>query len=371
MYDVVIVGAGPAGLMAARSLPDTFSFIVIDAKKKIGLPLRCGEGVREKEFLGFFRHKNYGFVKNTVSSHKILYNNLERTVRVNFLELDRPGFEQFLAKPIIKRIKLNTNCRDIKIKKDCAEIMTNRSVIKSKLVILANGANYQLQKKLGMVKEEPELVVGYGGIYKVRNINEDMFYYFFEKNKYGYLWIFPKSKGLANIGFGSFKDKNPKKTLNGLLKRHNIDAKQISEYAGIVSVSGPINKTHSDRILVCGTAAGFVYAGTGEGIQFALESGRIVGKVAIQAVSYNNFSRNFLKRYELMWKRTFGDSMRAGVIFRDLLYLAVRKNVIKRMFKIPTERELKLMVLEGKVPLKAKIFWCIAKLFVRRSNIKV
>lgn len=371
MHDVVIVGAGPAGLMAARNLPDTFSFLVIDSKNKIGLPLKCGEGVREKEFLGFFKSKDYSFVRNTVSSHKILYENLERIVRVNFLELDRPGFEQFLAKPIMKRIKLNTNCRDIKIKNDCAEIITNRGIIKARLVILANGANYQLQKKLGMVKEEPELVVGYGGIYKIHNINENAFYYFFERGKYGYLWIFPKSKGLANIGFGSFKDKNPKETLSRLLKRYNIDAKQISEYAGIVSVSGPINKTYSDRILACGTAAGFVYAGTGEGIQFALESGRIAGKVATQAVSYNNFSRNFLKRYELMWKKAFGDSMHAGIIFRDLLYLVVRRDVVKKMFKIPTEKELKLMVLEGKVPLKAKIVWRIARLFVRRPNVKV
>ena len=293
MYDIVIIGAGPAGLMAARNLNKNINFICIDSKKKVGLPLRCGEGVREKGFLQLFKHKNYSFVKNTVSSHKIVCDNLERTVKVNFLELDRTKFEQFLAQPIKKRIKLNTNCKNINIKKDYAEIITNKGTIKAKLIILANGANYQLQKKLGLIKKDPDLIVGYGGIYKTHNINKDKFYYFFEKNKCGYLWIFPKNKNLANIGFGSFKDKAPKKTLNNLLKKYNIKAEQISEYAGTVSISGPIKKTYSNRVLVCGTAAGLVYAGTGEGIQFALESGRIAGNIATQAISKIIFLKTF------------------------------------------------------------------------------
>jgi len=362
MYDIVIIGAGPAGLMAARTLNKNINFICIDSKKTIGLPLRCGEGVREKEFLQFFKHKNHKFVKNTVTTHKIIYNNLERKVKVNFLELDRPKFEQFLAKPIRKRIKLNTTCRDIKIKKEHAEIITNKRIIKSKLVILANGANYHLQKKLKLIKKDPNLIIGYGGIYKIQNINKNNFYYFFEKNKYGYLWIFPKNKNQANIGYGPLKDKNPKTTLKKLLKKYNIKSKQIKEYAGIVSVSGPIQKTYENRILVCGTAAGFVYAGTGEGIHFALLSGKIAAETANKAIEKNNFSSKFLKNYETKWKKAIGNSMKSGIIFRDLLYLAIRKNVVKKLFKIPKEKDLKLMVLEGKTPLKARIFWHLMKI---------
>ena len=64
MYDIVIIGAGPAGLMAARSLPKNFSFLVIDSKDKIGLPLKCGEGIREDKFIRIFHHKNYSLVTN-------------------------------------------------------------------------------------------------------------------------------------------------------------------------------------------------------------------------------------------------------------------------------------------------------------------
>jgi len=363
MYDVVIVGAGPAGLMAARSLPDSFSFIVIDSKEKIGVPLRCGEGVRENEFLSFFGNKDYSFVKNTVHSHEIIYGDLKREVKVNFLELDREGFENFLSDPVKDRLKLNTNCKDIRVAPEYAEVITNKGNFKTKLVILANGSNYQLQKKLGLVKKDQELIVGYGGIYHVKDIDEKKFYYYFEHDYKGYLWIFPKGKGYANIGYGSFDDKNPKKTLDLLLKKYDFDFRKVSEYGGIVSVSGPIDKTYAERILTCGGGAGFVYAGTGEGIQFALQSGKIVSEVAKDAVDQNDFSSAFLKRYEKKWKKSIGPSMKAGIIFRDIFHFALRKNIVKKIFKIPSEKELKMFVLEGQIPIRARILWYLTKLF--------
>ena len=44
-------------------------------------------------------------------------------------------------------------------------------------------------------------------------------------------------------------------------------------------------------------------------------------------------------------------------MFKNIHYLAIRKNIVRELFNIPTEKELKSMVLEGKIPLRAKIFW--------------
>jgi len=125
MLDVVIVGAGPAGLMAARSLPKNFSFLVIDKKKEIGLPIKCGEGIREKEFIQLFKTNDFPFVRNTVHEHEIRYKHLRRAFKADYLQLDRPKFEQWLAKPIKDKIRLNIKCIDITIKNDFAEIITN------------------------------------------------------------------------------------------------------------------------------------------------------------------------------------------------------------------------------------------------------
>ena len=65
VYDVIVIGSGIGGLMASRVLSKrNVDFLCIEGKKEVGLPLRCGEGVREEEFVSFFKRTDYPFVKN-------------------------------------------------------------------------------------------------------------------------------------------------------------------------------------------------------------------------------------------------------------------------------------------------------------------
>lgn len=364
MYDIVIIGAGPAGLMAARKLPKTFSFLVIDSKKKIGLPLKCGEGVREEEFIKLFGRKDYDFVMNTAHEHEVIYQNRRRSFKADYLQLDRPKFEKWLAEPFKDKVRLKTRCRDIIIKKDFVEITTDKGIIKTKLVILAYGCNFHIQKKYKLIKKDPVLFVCYGGIYKNHNLDPKKFYAYFDDKYLGYLWIFPKDKNIANIGFGTVaKGINVKKALIDLLKKINPKIKKVSAYGGVVPCSGPIDQTYYDRLLVCGDAAGMVYAGTGEGIYFALESGKIAAETTIKAIKKGRFDNKFLRTYESNWKKSFGRLMKAGIAFYDLQYLAFRKRKIKELFTVPTNKEIKMMISDGKIPFRAKILWYLYRFF--------
>lgn len=365
-YDAIIIGAGPAGLMAGRALnKKNIKFLIIDSKKEIGKPLRCGEGIRENEFLKFFKHKNYDFVKNTVNDHVIYFDNVKKELNFPNLELNRHKFEKWLAKPIKNKIKLKTNCIDIEIIKDYAKVITNKETYITKLVILCNGPNFRFQKKFGMIEKKVKIVPCYGGIYKGKFDKSKCYYYFDKKySGIGYFWIFPKNEKEANIGFGALnlKGKNIKNILNNFLEEKNLKLKQKSEYSGIVPVSGPIEKSYYNRLMVCGSAAGHVIADNGEGIYFALQGGKLAGETAIKALKANRFDKEFLKTYEICWKNLFGKDMKSAVIMLELGLLTHKLGVTKYGFYLLSERILEEKSLNGDLPLWIKIIWRITKI---------
>ena len=71
---------------------------------------------------------------------------------------------------------------------------------------------------------------------------------YYDDKYQGYLWIFPKNKDTANVGFGSIvKGVNVKKALFELMSKINPSMKEISSYSGVVPCSGPIERTYYDR----------------------------------------------------------------------------------------------------------------------------
>lgn len=362
-YDAVIVGAGPAGLMAARELQG-LNYIVIDSKKEIGMPLKCGEGVPEKEVLELFGRTDFNFVKNRTSIVEVICGKTKRALNFQHLILDRPEFEKWLAMPVKEKIKLETRCIDIDKKDGLMEVKTNKGNINAKLVILAHGCDYRIQKKFKLLYKgkEPLLIPCYGGIFR-HELDKNKIYFFFDDEDATGFWVFPKEDDKANAGIGVLPNMQKEKIdvlFKKILAKHHIKLQGEPGYGGIFPSSGPIKKTYADRLLVCGNAAGQVYAGSGEGIYYSLKAGSITGKVAREAVAAGRFGKSFLKQYEKLWKASIGRELKAGKTFAALLYLGFKFRKLERLFAIPNDDELTDMLMKGRVPARAKIAFNLA-----------
>lgn len=372
-YDVVVIGAGPAGLMAARELAkNNINFLVIDSKKEIGVPLKCGEGIREKGFVELFGKGNYSFIKNRVDTIKIIYEKLERTIHAPYLELDRVEFEKWLAEPVKKRIKLRTRCKDVSVENDYAEVITDKGVFKADCVILAYGCDFRIQQKHHLTKKKPRMFICYGGIFENHKLDPNKLYFFFDNKYFCGFWVFPKDKKTANAGVSvELKDgRGIRELFYALAKKYGFVLKEISNFSGVYPSSGPIEKTHSNRLLVCGNAAGMIHSGTGEGIYYALKSGKIAAETVVKGHRLKRFDRGFLKLYEKRWKKEFGGHMNGGKIFLDLCDVGYKYHIIKKMFHQTTEKEIKGITVDGKIAVRLLLAWKITRIFKLESKKK-
>ena len=317
-YDTIIIGAGIAGLMAGRILSDAnHDFICLDKKKRIGHPLKCGEGLDKKTFDNFFGKQNYNFIRNSIIKNKFVIleenNQKERLINIPYYQLDRPEFEEWMAELFKERVLLEQKVKSVKKENDYWIVQTQEFKFQAKTIILSNGCSYEIQKQIGILEKTPEIGSCYLGVFNNVQVADDEFQFLFDKTFLGYFWIFPKKDGTANLGIGALepskinlkeKFEHFKNTFPGL-----ENAMPINVTGGIFPSSGPIKKTYSDGILIAGDAAGFVHPFSGEGIQYALKSGKFAAETILNAFKKNDFTSLIMQEYEKKWKQEFSHEL--------------------------------------------------------------
>jgi len=139
----------------------------------------------------------------------------------------------------------------------------------------------------------------------------------------GYAWVFPK-KNTVNIGIGEFQSAvskaRPKIPLKETYEKFISTLKEkkllpadfpVENLKGATLPIFPLENTCGDRVMLCGDAAGFINPITGEGIYYAMVSGKIAADVIAEALKSNDLSSRFLSRYQTLWNYDFGKDLKA------------------------------------------------------------
>ncbi len=113
----------------------------------------------------------------------------------------------------------------------------------------------------------------------------------------GYVWVFPpKGGGKANVGIGILGSKmgkfkpRPVDYLNDFVQKKFPDARIVEMVFGGVPVSGSIEKTSVNGLMLVGDAARQSDPITGGGILNAMDAGKLAGEAAYEAISAGDVS---------------------------------------------------------------------------------
>ncbi len=160
---------------------------------------------------------------------------------------------------------------------------------------------------------------------------------FFLKNVHGgYAWVFPKEESV-NIGLGSYveimKSYGSHKAFNEF-----VDILCQMEYlpqklpcfdikGGILPFCGPLSRVYADSMLLAGDSAGFVSPLSGEGIFYAMDSGRIAGEVVKECFEKGRFDARQLSRYQDICNDEWGRDLKILNRYHRLLINNAERSV--------------------------------------------
>jgi len=331
MYDVVVVGAGPAGSMAAKTAAERgLKVLLVEKRQEIGTPVRCAEGI-SKESLSRFVEVDKKWIAAEVVGAKIYSPDMTEVVmaeefagnEVGYV-LERKVFDRHLARLAAKagaEVLVKTTALGFERTEKGLKVKLKRLgedwEVETKILIGADGVESRIGRMAGIIKTLKMSEIESCAQYLMSGIDIDESYtYFYLGNELapgGYAWIFPKGERSANVGIGvlpSKADRHAKYYLDKFIEKIGIKGKIVEFVAGAVPVYGEIDTAVADNIMLCGDAAYHSDPITGGGIANALSAGYHAGVVAAEAVENKNFSAEFLKRYDERWKADFGGKLR-------------------------------------------------------------
>ena len=340
-FDLIIVGAGPAGLFAAQKAASSgLKVLVLDRKQEIGSPKRCAEGLG----LGWFKRLGLKPQKEWAvqaihgatlyaPNGKTLSMKAKKTV--GFV-LERKVFEKFLAIKAARKgakIIVKANVESMQRKNGKVEVSVKEfDEIKNytaPLIIAADGVDSRAARMLGLntANKLPDMDSGFQ--YEMTNLkgyDEQSLHLFFGTKiaNRGYVWVFPKRKGTANVGIGiaAASEKSAKAYLDDFIKSHSEifkDASIIEVNAGAIPVGGFLEDMTADNLMVCGDAAHMTDPIHGGGIGIAMEGGQIAAEIAIKAHKAGNFSHEFLQQFNKEWYSKRGNQLKKRLKARHFL----------------------------------------------------
>jgi digeranylgeranylglycerophospholipid reductase len=312
--DVIVIGGGPAGLIAARELAaGGFSVSVLEEHDTIGAPVHCTGvlGLEAFDELALPRRAIVSiaqaarFISPSGSSLGIGADGVRAAI------VDRATFDRDLSRAATAAgaaIRTGARVASLQRTPEAVTARTGDGDVRARAAIVACGASYRFNRAIGL--GVPRVLVHSAQLELPFPPLEHVQVYFGRRvAPGGFAWLVPFVRDRATFA---------------------------------AMPLGPVARTWTDRVLVVGDAAGLVKPTTGGGIYYGLLTGHLAARVLGEALRRNTLHARALKSYEDQWRARLGPEIRAGLAFRA---------VASRLSDTAIDRLMDLARVDGIVPL--------------------
>ena len=328
-FDVVIVGAGPAGVSAAKAAALTGAkTLLLEKHPTVMANKPCGEAVSQETL------KTAGVEpKPSIVLHKAYA--LVFAPNMRYVKIDRVGFSinkslfiQEIAAQAAEagaEIHVREEALEVKPSNGAMMVKTNKEAYETKVVIGADGYNSTVARSLG-IEEKSEPIPTLQYIMAGCNLEYPDAVRFYLGNEIapkGYAWIFPRSEKLAEVGIG-VRGAPAKPYLDKFVKmfEKELGRAQVIDYRGApVPVGGMLSEVVFDGAMLIGDAAGTVIPLTGAGIHSSVSAGLAAGRIAGSAALEGDVSKRRLSEFYRVyepWIRRINRSLRVLRVLENM-----------------------------------------------------
>ena len=329
--DVLVIGAGPAGALAAwqaKQAAPELDVALLERDRAVGSPVRCAEGVGDAGLREFASPEGADWAARKIT--RVIFLAPDDTeVKVAERDvgwvLDRTRFDAHLAAQaaaagadVLVGTEATAMSRNgggdgrwhVRVKQRGTE-----ETYRARVVIGADGVEAMVGRWAGLDTRVPSRDMESCAQYVLQGIDcdPDAIYLQFGETiaPGGYAWIFPKAVGIANVGLGlvalKTDGRNARQYLDAWVGRRYPGAARTAYTVGGVIVHTTIKQTYTDGVMIAGDAAHMINPLSGGGIVNAMKAGRMAGCTAAAAIREGDTSERRLSAYHRAWMDLLGN----------------------------------------------------------------